>query len=691
VSDPLLAYSIQTRPNPLQAARTGAIDVVVSNMEPENPITLQSIAITLPIGTTSADLAASTAGITTPSPAGWTVKMEGNVCRATPDQPLTIRSQGFVITIATIAVNDQIGKATIYIDERAAYGSQPPALRSTQADVAKFPTAFTLSGLEATPDPIQSGGSTVLMWTGTDFPGLVSYKLSYVTNGAPVEESVPYIGPKTVGNLTNEPQTVFTLRAFVAGAPPVTRQYTIGVLPRAPEIEELSGTFVGEQLVIRWKAKYADYCLISNSSARQETSGSIGPLTPDRLCYTVTAVKSGRSTRRELRLFTQPVASADATLPNVFVAAPDGSLVICGAPSVPAVFDGKTLAARGSVGTGVGFAFGVAFSPDLSRFFVGGHDAATHFANLYSRDLRLLANVDLGVVDSAVYAPDGRSIFVVLVWEQSKILRVDAQSLQTLQTYAYGGHGNSAVCISPDGRTLFVNEDATLVAIDVASGTRLRTLALGMNTGWPSLKYWDGGDKQYLITGWQGRQIKIIDAATFNVVQTLGFFFFFGLTAAEILCAKEWDNTHVYVFDLASLSLKQTLDVPEMWGIWATYGGGAMYTNGQYYQRMTLRRNVAVRAEAGPQQKGTALLQSKRRTYHTLRSESTLVLVSPSGGEDVDAVDVEIDAAAAEAPQGWSVTRHEGGFSFARLTGADDVLTFTFREAKGEPRVRERQ
>ena len=60
----LLKYSIMTEPFPLQAspekgtAKTASVTIVASNPSPDNPVTLKSISIILPIGSGATDLSA---------------------------------------------------------------------------------------------------------------------------------------------------------------------------------------------------------------------------------------------------------------------------------------------------------------------------------------------------------------------------------------------------------------------------------------------------------------------------------------------------------------------------------------------------------------------------------------------------------------------------------------------------------
>lgn len=594
MSDTLLTYAIRTDPNPLQASGHGELSVVVSNEDASNPITCHSIAITIAVGTTAADLTANTTGIATPPPGThWSARIDGNIYKATPDAPVKFTNAGIVLTLTAIGVNAQIGATKIYIDEDASDGSHPRALRTVELLVAKFPARFTLSALEAAPDPIESGGSTTLSWKGSDFPDLVTYRLKYVNDGLAHDDAVGAIGPKTITNITSEPSITFTLRASIAGAPPVTRQFTVDVLPRAPEIESLTGSFVGEKLVIRWKARHADHCIVSGINGRQETSGSVGPFVPDRMHYTVTAVHGKIATSRDLYLYTDVVMTKDGFFTNDFRVAPDASIAVIGSTPLFA-YDGITLDAPKTIGTGPCFAWGLTFSPDCSRFFLGGHDAASDFANLYRRDLTLLLQKHIGIVDAAVYAPDGRSIYVALVWTQPKIVRIDAETFAVQKEYAVSSPGGTGLCIAADGRTLFVTTGATLVAVDVADGRR-RELALGMTNSWPTLSYWAGSDAEYVIA--KGPQaIKIIDPATLTVVKTLPNAGACALTATELLFVS--DNTHVQVFDLLTLSPKQKLVMPEQWSALVGYGGGAMYTSGGTYSRYKLRRYVAVRAEA---------------------------------------------------------------------------------------------
>jgi hypothetical protein len=187
---PLLTYAISSDPNPLQAGVKGGLILSISNPDPSNKITLYSVSITVSVGKTAKDLTTTTAGIHTPAPAGWSAKFgEGSgVYTAKPGDGagVDVTTKGIALEISEIAVNDQVGATVVFIDEEAKDSSgSSRKVRSREITLAKFPARFRLTELTAAPDPVVSGRSVILSWLGSNMPGLVTYKLEWVSGSAP--------------------------------------------------------------------------------------------------------------------------------------------------------------------------------------------------------------------------------------------------------------------------------------------------------------------------------------------------------------------------------------------------------------------------------------------------------------------------------------------------------------------------
>ncbi|HTD33569.1 MAG TPA: hypothetical protein VK665_07920, partial [Candidatus Elarobacter sp.] len=82
----LLSYAFLTEPNPLQAGTSATLTLVVSNSGREI-VTVESVTVTLPVGTNAKDLIASADGIVTQPQSGWSVAQSGGSFTLTPNTP----------------------------------------------------------------------------------------------------------------------------------------------------------------------------------------------------------------------------------------------------------------------------------------------------------------------------------------------------------------------------------------------------------------------------------------------------------------------------------------------------------------------------------------------------------------------------------------------------------------------------
>lgn len=215
---PLLNYGFLSFPDPLQASRPAQLTLIVSNGTSQF-ITVSSIAVTLPVGTTAKTLTASANGVGTVVPDGWSANQNGGIFTLTPTTSGAgrIGPQGLTFLFTGITVNDQPGTCTVTITEEASAPGKPSAARTTGIQVSKFPETFALSGLTVTPPAVGIGGSTVLMWTGSATTNAlpVLYALQYDPDGNGSQTfTVNPTGPYNATDLT-APVVVFTLTATV--------------------------------------------------------------------------------------------------------------------------------------------------------------------------------------------------------------------------------------------------------------------------------------------------------------------------------------------------------------------------------------------------------------------------------------------------------------------------------------------
>jgi hypothetical protein len=242
-STPLLAYSIETSPYPVQASEPDNpaycnLTIVASYPKSKVPCVVSKLGLYLPVrgaADSATDLAAVVPGMPTvkfhdpdvpggtDDGAGWHVTDEGGgrfVVEPASSGPVVFTHQSIVITVARIQVSDEVGNAAITLTEWSAPcsadGTLPKATsrRMTSITVAKFPPSFQLSELKASALLVDCGETATLTWTGSP---AASYTISYEHRGdsGRVTESAE-VHP-VAGNSYRWPspplleQTIFTL------------------------------------------------------------------------------------------------------------------------------------------------------------------------------------------------------------------------------------------------------------------------------------------------------------------------------------------------------------------------------------------------------------------------------------------------------------------------------------------------
>ena len=698
--DTLLTYTFNTSPDPLQASARGTITIQASNLDPDEPINCDSIKITIAQGTTAADLTNDLTTVVLPQPDGWTARLDSNIYSAKPSsrEAAKIGTRSVRMVLDGVPINAAPGATRIFIDEKTSTGSQATVSRSCEIIIPKFPAAFTLSELTAAPDPIESGGKTYLSWRANDLPGLVTYELKWVSDGQPQKLSVGKEGPQLIENIVGSGTLMFALYAYIGGAS-ISKQRGITILPRAPVIDELSGTVLNGKLKMRWKAKYASYVTVTGSSAHLDNDGSLDPFAITHLYYTVTAHNDTRTTRRDLFFLTDPDPDVRmqgnherATL------APDGSWLIVSLPDSKAMaFDGATLSRREHVGEVSDRGSVVAFRDDGECFFITGHENLfKRFAQVVGRDLKVRAeNNQLDWIADAVYSANGRSIFASVnrPLAPPAVLKLDAATLAVKEKYEFPELANNApavICCSDDDNILYVIDwDSKLAELDLRTATRRSVTAGGPYNISPLLRFWRGTSKKYVIFREGSHGTKLIDAATLQVVRTLPYEIFTIADSLLLGATGEMREGNIEVFDLETLSVKHVFSLPkENYRAGIGFGAGALITtrsqeiqDAPRHWETAARRHVIVSAVAGPQ----AVVRSRGTLlgYSLLASDGTLVVVAaPDEKTTITRIDVGI-AGEAEAPPGWRVEQRDGVTSFTSAEGVvSGLLAFTFRNVR---------
>jgi len=718
MAEPLLTYSISSDPNPLQAGEAGALTILLSNPDPGNPVTVFSVSLTIAIGDAAADLATTKVGIRTPKPAGWSAEFN-DIYTAKPDDPRgAVIRDGLALEITDIPVNAKVGATIVYIDEEASDAAHTRDTRSCPPiTLAKFPARFRLSELTAAPDPVVSGRSVTLGWSGSNFPGLVTYRLEWVSGNEPRSRNVSYVGPEIIDDVDTEPQTRFKLTASIAGAPPATRVCHVDVLPRAPVIDKFRGDIVGNSIVLEWAVSHAADVEIGGLSEQLRLVGT-RTLTIDRFRYTLTARNKNRSASASLdvKFVRSATGTGDDASWQALVAQPDGSLVLAMAGYREcSVFDGVTLRRRDipvdvrSYGTG-----GLVISAKGTRSFAWSIHVMANFAPgataLLDSTFQVVQrpNLDFQVL-AAAFSPDETWLYVVHKTAQGRVLlrkhaasdfnKVSEQAFELGWAYA-----SAALAFSPRGDRLFFfvqqYQSALLIEIDPNTGTETRRRAIGSpgNVGMTLLCWQNGAQLLLALGSVSGSRTFVYDVASLDVLRVFPWAWP-ALTATEILGACWRGNqTFIEIVDRTTLALEQSIwlgypfssmSEPVVVASRAIFHAAPRSNSFHRFEGRTAERVGSLRGAQPP---------ASRLRYDLLRSDATLVVVA-SAEEDGSIGDamIEIELAGgevtAEPPDGWSVTREGERFLFQSAEpGAAQMLAFTFRNAQeGRVGIRETQ
>lgn len=674
---PLLTYVFQTTPSPLQSGKRGAITVIASNKDPENPIVCHTISLSLAVGGTAADLTADTSGIVTPDPAGFTARCEGSMYTATANTTAGVKiTNSVMLKLDAIAINNQNGATTINIYEEASDAENPKTLRRLTIQLAKLPPEFELSELSTVPDTVESGGSVVLNWRGSNLPGLVTYKLSWLGGSGSQERTVEYQGPVKIDDVSVEPQTMFKLVAHVGGAEPVWKRAFVNVTPRAPVIDSFTGTVIGDKIKLSWSSKYATGCSID--SVQYDPAGIDVPLPLDRICYVLTAKNATRSstamlvlkfTKTNTRLPSAELWKCISATGDKVVAASNGSGCVLLDPISLATQ--KVLVAE-PPGSSYVEAFTAASNDGLHFFGAMSAYQKGNAATLFDQRAQPIATLDPGWVELATFSPAGDSLFIITGSKPLMKFTVQRYSATTLQKRSEkefdGDIFGGAVCMSPDGSRIFIGSFTWIWSIDVATGDVTQT-EISDRTGIRTLHCWNEGNNLRLLAGTFNLGV-VLDGKTLAKVRDVPFRPLLMVGTCVIASRGVWQGT--VVLDRSSFKVLATLPLTmsAMAGGGLAFAGGVLYATGVLG---TIERWTATGAErAAPQAAG----------YEMLASEGAVVVLV-SKNEPVTFV-VEGEDVVVEAPPGWRVTQEGNAFSFTPVDAGAGVHPFLFRNVEAD-------
>lgn len=187
----LLTYGMTTNPSPLQvspatsASSVGTLTFVVS-VPPRGKVTVNQIAIVLPIGdpgkpdaTDLSEVAPplSAASISSSGTAEWVpaAGAANNVFLFHPknNKPVLLKTESLTIVLSGIQISPLVGTALIHINEWAIQGEHTPpptggpASGSATIDVAKFPYQFVFQQFVPQRPSVARGQHAVLTWQGS--------------------------------------------------------------------------------------------------------------------------------------------------------------------------------------------------------------------------------------------------------------------------------------------------------------------------------------------------------------------------------------------------------------------------------------------------------------------------------------------------------------------------------------------
>jgi hypothetical protein len=365
MKNPLLLTPIATaEPYPLQTGRKTTLTIVCSSLHGD--VDVSSITLYIPIGTNASDLTASSDFQTT-VPAGWSLSQNTGMLQYTTDADhATLQSVTFIIS--NITINDLSGVCRVAVTEVSAPAGGPMKSRSGELEVKKGPPTFHLGELHVvTARSVDAGGTVTLTWSGS--PATYSLMYEPSRDGTIVHEDVSGTNTYTSRPLTRYPLVAFVLTATHtepgSDQPTVaTRETFAYVNYPPPKFDEVKASVANDMLTIEWKTEHADHVTFLDDAQVLPPNGSLSPLVPDRLDYTLRAVNMTQNAfaAASLHLGISVIASKDfdsgpRTHPDQFsfpvpaqsffkpvlAASPDGSSVYCGSSIGRFRFDGVTL------------------------------------------------------------------------------------------------------------------------------------------------------------------------------------------------------------------------------------------------------------------------------------------------------------------------------------------------------------
>ncbi|HEX8741664.1 MAG TPA: hypothetical protein VF712_00885 [Thermoleophilaceae bacterium] len=295
----LLSYSASTDPFPLTASPEAGelvscvLAIIASNPSPDpasNPVTLEGIQVTLPLGESGSQLTSSPpTAADVVAPDGWQLEpiTDAGVYTFVPAPPATqvqVGSESVVFTFNDVYVNRQPGGVQGLQVAEGSGGCQPPDCPTVDLLVTKFPYGWGQVRFWVNPPNVAQGQPTTLNWSG---PEGATYTIEYGTPSGVV--NVPAVGQPALasqGTYPGEGQpplvpppgiTVFTLTVTdtIAGTNyGAQEQETVTVAEAPPTIDSFNGQLAYDgsgayTATLKWTTTGARYCLVPEAGAQE--------------------------------------------------------------------------------------------------------------------------------------------------------------------------------------------------------------------------------------------------------------------------------------------------------------------------------------------------------------------------------------------------------------------------------------
>ena len=574
----LLDYEILPQPNPLQAGEPAVLTLAVSNHR-RTWITCSSITLTIRVGTNARDLVGDATGITSAAPPGWNVAQAEGTFTLTPNTPADgrIGPSGLSFVFARLVINGEVGVTVVAIDEMAAPGQEPPEERSGTIPLPKFPSEFTLSDLAVNPREVPAGNAATVNWSGW---AQASYVLEFDAGSGRQVLPVGNLGPYVAESLTRYPEVLFTLMASYAAPGQdqpvvVQKQAAVQVDLPPPVVTSFRGHAAAGRASFDWATRNADSCTMNALPQLLNASGHAGPLATDRIRYTLVANSSRKATSSapsyvDLRMSVVRQHSLDGQARWLGMTSAGSSLVAVltssGSADVRAV-DPTTL----SVANTVSYRFLgpiSALSPDGTRFLVfAEHVSGVLLTTLAVPSLEEIWRTQPPIQPlGAAYSPDGATLYVAgwggWVGSPSSVHVFDANG-GWQRSFSVPDAGECAV--SADGSRLYVAGRQQLLIVDPATGTVLRTPAIGGNDAGKIVV--DGGRNRAYVSCQNAGTVAIVDLAAMTTLSqvTVGkrpLPIAIGLSGDEIYVGNAASSS-ITVIDANTLTVIATFALPD--------------------------------------------------------------------------------------------------------------------------------